>query len=176
MGVAADLFQLKQSPAAASLIALSKEAGVDTQGLVYLIPVAAIVGVFWMLNTSITSAARVREMKYRERIALIEKGIVPPPEVDPEGFETRRARRVSAAATRFMSGGVTLIGVGAMVGLLISLAAGQPQIGLGVGGGIATLGVFMVVNGWLMSRLAPPSREVDAHSERSPLSPEPPNG
>ena len=34
--------------------------------------------------------ARVRELEVRERIAMIEKGLIPPPESNPRGFEARR--------------------------------------------------------------------------------------
>ena len=33
------------------------------------------------------SRARIREFEIRERIAMIEKGLVPPPEKDPDGFD-----------------------------------------------------------------------------------------
>ena len=44
---------------------------------------------------------RMRELRIRERIAMIEKGLVPPPEVDPAGFDRamgRYDRQVRTAA------------------------------------------------------------------------------
>ena len=36
---------------------------------------------------STIAKGRVRELEIRERIAMIERGMVPPPEADPAGFE-----------------------------------------------------------------------------------------
>jgi len=44
-----------------------------------LVPVVAIVGGIASAITATISRGRVRELEIKERIALIEKGIVPPP-------------------------------------------------------------------------------------------------
>jgi hypothetical protein len=50
---------------------------------------AAVIG--GMINgiVAATAKARVRELEIRERIAMIERGLVPSPETDPKGFEQR---------------------------------------------------------------------------------------
>jgi hypothetical protein len=123
--------------------------------LVYLIPVAAIVGAFWMVIVSITTSARLKEMKYRERIAMIEKGLAPPPEIDPVGFERVSATRYRAAARRFQSGGVMLIGIGVAVAIIIWTTADRPRIAAGIGGAFAVLGLVLIVNSWLVPHEQP---------------------
>ena len=60
----------------------------DSQSLIALVvPIVAIAG--WMIYAivSVVMRARIRELELRSRIAMIEKGIMPPPERDPAGFE-----------------------------------------------------------------------------------------
>ena len=47
---------------------------------VFLIPIVAIIGSFTYVIVLTLSRARVRELEMRERIAMIERGLVPPPE------------------------------------------------------------------------------------------------
>jgi hypothetical protein len=100
--------------------------------------------------------ARLRELMIRERIALIERGILPPPERDPGGFEAMTGPRpASPAALRFRSLGVTLVGLGLALMVLIAVAGGAPEVGIGVGGAVALVGAAAVVNSALMARGAP---------------------
>lgn len=59
--------------------------------LALVVPIVAIVG--WMIYAivAVVMRARVHELQVRERIAMIEKGLVPPPERDPAGFERTMA-------------------------------------------------------------------------------------
>jgi hypothetical protein len=68
----------------------------------FLIPIVAIIGAFVTAIVATLSRARVRELEIRERIAMIEKGLVPPPEVDPHGFDRAMDRydRYSVRAPR----------------------------------------------------------------------------
>jgi hypothetical protein len=121
----------------------------------FAIPVIAIIGAFTYAIVQALSRARVRELEIRERIALIEKGLVPPPEVDPRGFETAMTRYDRAAAldgpgirsaARHRRAGITLVGVGLGLCLLISVAGGETAQGVGVGGFIAVLGMAFLLN------------------------------
>ena len=61
-----------------------------------LIPISVILGAFVLVIVRTIVRARVRELEIRERIAMIERGLVPAPEVDPRGFDramTRLERR-----------------------------------------------------------------------------------
>ncbi len=57
--------------------------------------------VIWM---AMQSRRQVREMEHRERLAMIERGLVPSPELDPAAFEahlgsrTRESQRSRAPA------------------------------------------------------------------------------
>ena len=51
------------------------------------IPIVAIIGGITLAIVKSISGARVRELEVRERIAMIEKGLIPPPETDPRGFD-----------------------------------------------------------------------------------------
>jgi len=112
---------------------------------VFLFALAA----FW-----ISRRAHLRELAHRERLAMIEKGLIPPAElrpgpVDPYGDQSGAASTRSSTAGRFRSAGVMLVGLGVAVALVIGVAAHVPNVGLGIGGAIAAIGAAMIVNGVL---------------------------
>ena len=82
---------MKQFKERASLISSSESLGgaVDDMYMFnpFLIPITAIIGSFVFIIIKTLAKARVRELEIRERIAMIERGLVPPPEVDPRGFD-----------------------------------------------------------------------------------------
>ena len=117
------------------------------------------VAVIWM---AMQSRRQIREMEHKERLAMIERGLVPPPEVDPAAFERRfsGSRAVaSPGADRARSGGVILIAFGLALMFMLSFAAGAPGIGVGIGGAFALLGAGFFVNSLLMSRAGTPPAE-----------------
>ena len=131
-----------------------------------MIPIVAIVGGLIVAAINSISRGRVRELEIRERIALIERGMVPPPETDPNGFERQMhvVERVQHrhSGSRFRTGGIILMSVGFGLMLLIS-STGAVSEGIGVGGFLVILGFGLLVNSFLSS--APP-----------PAPPLPPNG
>ena len=125
------------------------------------LPVLVLVGLFLLAALWISRRARMREWAHRERIAMIEKGLVPPAELYAGGaarsvLETSLASdppaRPSRVATQFRSAGVMFIGLGVALALIISVTAGKPNVGLGLGGAIVALGVAMIVNAVLTGR------------------------
>ncbi len=125
----------------------------------FSVPIVAVVGWFVYAIVRTLSRARVRELEIRERIAMIERGLVPPPEKDPNGFDramdrydrlrTREERvewRESRAPARYRSAGVTMMGVGFGLMLLISFSGGEPGTGIGVGGFIVVMGLAFLIN------------------------------
>jgi hypothetical protein len=125
-----------------------------------LIPIVAIIGGCAVAIVGTLSRQRIRELEIRERIAMIEKGLVPPPEVDPRGFDrvmdrqqlyARRLR--DRAPGRHRRVGITLIGVGFGLMVLLSFAGEHPKDGIGVGGFLVVIGVAFLINGLLESRL-----------------------
>jgi hypothetical protein len=92
--------------------------------------------------------ARVRELEVRERIAMIEKGLIPSPESNPRGFEQAMSAMARSAdrdwyedpqlrafvlqrhyrrAERQRGAGITLIGIGFGLMLMLAYAAGSPS-------------------------------------------------
>lgn len=128
----------------------------------FIIPVVAIAGGLLVAIVGTISKARVREMEIRERIAMIERGLVPPPESDPATFERRMEAvdriqmRYATSAPRFRSGGIMVMSVGFGLMLLISLVGGERE-GIGVGGFLVIIGLGMLVNS-LLSRPPYPSQ------------------
>jgi hypothetical protein len=126
-----------------------------------LVPVMTLVGLFAVAAFWISRRAHLRELAHRERLAMIEKGLIPPAEmhpglVDPSGDQSGAAGTLSSTAGRFRSAGVMLVGLGVAVALVIGVAAHVPNVGLGIGGGIAAIGAAMIVNGMLAGgRTAP---------------------
>lgn len=115
--------------------------------------ILSAVAVIWM---AMQSRRQIREMEHRERLAMIERGLLPSPEVDPAAFERRFASVAPTAespgAVRARSGGVIMIAIGLAFMFMISFAAGAPGVGIGIGGAFALVGAGFFVNSLLMSR------------------------
>jgi hypothetical protein len=123
----------------------------------FLIPIVAIIGGITIAIVNSMNRARVRELQIKERIAMIEKGMVPPPEVDPVGFERAMSdglpwRRPDYPG-RFRRVGIILMGVGFGVMFLLGFATGEPRRGIGVGGFLLILGLAFILNGIIDARL-----------------------
>jgi hypothetical protein len=129
----------------------------------WLIPITVIAGGIAYAIVKEQGSARIREIKVRERIAMIEKGLIPPPEADPRGFERamsavdRQERRDSHGepqyrsrrrprAARHRSGGIMLLGLGFGLMFMIGVGAGEPQLGIGIGGFLVLFGSALFVN------------------------------
>ena len=126
-----------------------------------MIPIVSVVGAFAYIIVLTVMKARVRELEVRQRIAMIERGLVPPPEVDPRGFERAMsrmdARGVSATAARHRRAGIILLGVGFGLMILISVAGEEPSAGIGVGGFLVVVGLAFLANSWFEIRQQPPA-------------------
>jgi hypothetical protein len=136
-------------------------------GLEVLIPVVAVAGGILIVLMGIWHQTRMRELAMRERIALIERGLVPSPEADPARFEAllgrpARTPSLSEKGSRYLTGGVMVIGLGIALMLVIGLAAGQSGVAVGVGGGIVAIGMALVVNSWFCR---PPDTRSGDHGE-----------
>ena len=128
----------------------------------FLIPIVAIVAGLFVAFTSIVTRGKVRELEIRERIAMIERGMVPPPEVDPNGFERRMhaVERIQHgnAAPRFRAGGIMVMSVG--FGLMMMLwFVGVESEAIGVGGFVVIIGLGLFINSLFSHYTAMPSQE-----------------
>jgi hypothetical protein len=120
-----------------------------------MIPIVAILGGVAIVIISMANKSRLRELEIRERIAMIERGMVPAPEADPRGFDraiTRleQVQRVQelrgVASARHRRAGVTLMGVGFGLMVLISFAGESPSTAFGVGGFLVVMGLAFFIN------------------------------
>jgi len=116
----------------------------------FLIPITAIIGAFAFIIVKTVVRARVRELEIRERIAMIERGLVPAPEVDPRGFDRAMSRferrEYSQGSWRHRRAGVTLMGVGFGLMVLIGFTANEASVAIGVGGFLVVIGIAFFVN------------------------------
>ncbi|PYR31036.1 MAG: hypothetical protein DMF92_06700 [Acidobacteria bacterium] len=139
------------------------------------VPIVAIVGGITLAAIKTMAKARIRELQIRERIAMIEKGLVPPPEVDPSGFDLAMDRHEradwTAGAPRHRRAGITLMGVGFGLMVLIAFAGHDRSSALGVGGFLVVLGAAFFINSLFELRQPPPTP-----SGPNQLPPPPPAG
>ena len=121
----------------------------DSQGTIALvIPIVAIAG--WLLYAivSVVMRSRIRELEVRARIAMIEKGMVPPPERDPGEFDkAMNATQPAEGSTyrhyrayKLRSAGITMMAVG--FGLWVMM---YPSFR--VGGFLVVVGIGFIVSG-----------------------------
>ena len=141
-----------------------------------MLVIVAVFGALVLVWTAMRGRQRLRELAIRERIALIERGLVPAPEADPERFERMvgLGRSENPQAQRYQSAGIMFMGFGAGLICLISFAAGVPAIGFGVGGALVLLGLAMYGNGSLIASNTPPDRS-PARPSLARTPPEPPS-
>ena len=94
------------------------------------------------------------EMRHKERMAMIERGLVLGPE---DSFSHGGGRTVASRqgfSPRAMSLGIVVVAIGLGLMSIISLAGESPQIGVGVGGAIAIIGAAFIVSS-LVARTQP---------------------
>ena len=141
----------------------------------FWIPIIAIIGAFIYAIIQTMARARVRELEIRERIAMIERGLVPPPEVDPRGFDRAMHRlerqKFRSGAGRHRRAGVTLMGVGFGLMVLIGFAGGDGEKAVGVGGFLAVLGLAFFINSLIDNRHEPPSGPLSEPAWSPPVAP-----
>jgi hypothetical protein len=147
---------------------------VEGEVLGLIVTVTVIICGVAVLLMAMVNRRKMLEMKHRERLAMIERGMLPPPEVDPNGFERRALgmRPPSRSSVRFRSAGVLMIGVGLALMLLISYAGDSPEPGIGVGGAFAVVGAALLLNGLFSARDEDPG-VANASTTTTPREPPP---
>jgi hypothetical protein len=150
----------------------------------FLITVTAIFGAFAFLIVKTVVHSRIRELEIRERIAMVERGLVPPPEVDPRGFDRemdRHERRYNRHYARHASrpgrhrrSGVTIMGLGLGLMVMIAFAGRSPNAAIGVGGAILILGLAFFINGMLDNSDDLPMSSGPRYASPMPAAPPPP--
>ena len=122
--------------------------------IVILVVVTIVAGVVLMV-AAMNNRRKLREMEHRERLAMIERGVVPPPETNPAAFEASigvPGPKDANRSERYRTAGVLLVGVGLGLIFVIGMAAGLPGVGFGIGGAWISLGAASLFNYWMISR------------------------
>lgn len=114
-----------------------------------LFAIVFVIGMFcgvFIIFMGLRQRSAQLEMHHRERMAMIEKGQIPL--ADPSPLHARRVMSgPRAASSKYMTAGILVVGLGLALMTIISLAAGSPEIGVGVGGAIAVLGAAFLIRG-----------------------------
>ena len=135
------------------------------------IVVFASLGVLWM---AMVNRRAVREMEHRERLAMIQRGLLPAPESDPLGFEEGVEAFTGAGlkSERWRTAGTLTVGLGVALMILLTFSAGEFSVGFGVGGAFVALGAAILYNGMHLGRS---QRTPRSHARRPfPEGPTPP--
>lgn len=135
---------------------------------VYWIPVVGILSGAAIVLMAMWVHVKQRETAVRERLAMIERGIVPPP---ANHAASPAARTTQRRAERYRSAGVLWMGTGLALGFLIAVAGGERGVGVGVGGSFLVLGAALFVNARLLARDADRMPLEPATDTRSPQEP-----
>ena len=122
-----------------------------TDWLFALLPLVGLIGVLSLTAHWISARRTLRELEIKERVALIEKGLSPPPELMPTG-SVDEVHSPGTRADRYRTAGILFVGLGLALMLLLGAAANVPAIGVGVGGAIALLGAALIANSVFGSR------------------------
>jgi Domain of unknown function (DUF6249) len=144
-------------------------------GIVLFLLVSIVAGVVLMI-AAMNNRRKMREMEHRERLAMIERGAVPPPETNPAAFEAAVGLDDSKDGDnshRYRTAGVLMVGLGFGLMFVIGVAGGAPEAGFGIGAAWVSLGGASLLNYWLMSRRS--ERERRARWSSPVRRPDPPN-
>jgi hypothetical protein len=132
------------------------EAGVSEEQVILIVlslMIFAGVAVLWL---AMANRRALREMEHRERIAMIQAGMVPAPEADPLAFEAQLETPSTSLSRkdRWRTAGTLTVGFGLALGVLLTFV-GEMGSGFAVGGAFAVLGASFLLNGALLSTPAP---------------------
>ncbi|MGH9349713.1 MAG: DUF6249 domain-containing protein [Vicinamibacterales bacterium] len=139
--------------------------------LAFMMGLVSLIGGVIIIVVAFHQRTRRIEMLYRERMAMIERGLAPAPESAAGGWG---GDHPPAPSTRI---GIVIVALGIGLILLIGFAAGEPGAAVGVGGAVVTLGAAFIVNGELQRRSRlPASTSSQDSAPRPPIGPSDPPG
>ncbi len=110
-----------------------------------VLPGLFILGGFAVMVATVIRNGKVAELRHRERMAMIERGLTPPE------LATGDAGSRQSASFK-MTAGIVLCGLGTALFMLIAFAGGAVGIGTGVGGAFAALGAAFIVSAMSASK------------------------
>ena len=136
---------------------------------------AILAGVALMI-TAMFNRRKMREMEHRERLAMIERGLMPSPESDPGAFEAAAgfAAPPDEPGVGYRTAGVLMIGFGLGLMLLIGVLSRSVRLGLGIGGVWAIIGAAALVNYYLIAHREEERSQQPRWTPRARKAPEPP--
>jgi hypothetical protein len=113
-----------------------------------LITVIFVGGMFagvFLIFLAMRGRSEALERLHRERMAMIERGHIPLAEP-----------QVSRASNRSLSLGIIVVGLGLALMVIISVAGGAPDSGIGIGGAIVIVGAAFIVRSLVVRPELPP--------------------
>jgi len=110
--------------------------------------VAMFSGVF-LIFMAMRQRSETLDRQHRERMAMIERGQVPP---------AQPVRRGAGSSSLAMSLGIIIIGMGLALMTIIGIAAETPTVGIGIGGAIVIVGVSFIVRSLVVRPAEPEPR------------------
>jgi hypothetical protein len=108
-----------------------------------MLGLAMVAGVM-IIYMGLRQRAYTLELLHRERMAMIERGLVPPPEMQSYRGYDHGASRGRGASTRALTGGIVIVALGLGLMTLIGVAAEAPGVAIGLGGAIAIVGAAFI--------------------------------
>lgn len=118
--------------------------------LILILPIAGMLAGVAVIIAALRHRAKMLEMVHKERVAMIERGIVPS-ELGPGGYDQHRLAHAVSTRTRSFSLGIIVMGLGFAFMTLIGIAAQSPDEAIGIGGAIAILGAAFIVRSLLVA-------------------------
>ena len=127
------------------------------EALIVAMVMVCLTGGFTLAIIAFIYRNRLRELAVKERIAMIERGLVPSPEADPARFDAMVGSRrpMNEKAARYRSAGIIITGLGAAMFVLLAFAAGIPDVAFGIGGALAVIGLATFFNGTMAANEPP---------------------
>jgi len=142
--------------------------------LFVILPLAAIAGGVTVVLAGLRHRAKMLELVHRERVAMIERGMMPS-EMNPILAESYRLRDGGVHRGRSFSAGIIVVGFGLALMTVIAVAGSDVTTGIGIGGAIAIFGAAFIVRSVLTSPpYQPSSPHPTAVSRTPPVPPSPP--
>ena len=143
--------------------------------IVAVVPIILIIGGLVIAALAIRSRAQLRALAHQERLAMIERGMTPPPAKGrvfsgllPGSWDDMKgATRYRDDPARRRASAVVMLGFGVALAVLIWVAGDDPRSAVGVGGFFVVMGLALFVISFM------PRPESAAPPEPPPTTSEP---
>lgn len=113
-----------------------------------LTPLAIVIAGTVLMVAGLRHRAHTLELLHQERMAMIERGLVPA-DPAPGAAEFDRGARLAGVRSRSFSLGIVTVGLGLALMVLIGVAGEDSGTAIGVGGAIAIVGASFIVRALL---------------------------